>query len=127
MAADALPTHVISFIKSYIHSVEELEILCLFAEEQSRTWSTAQVFQRIQSSEKSVAARLEIFRTSGLLTSEGEGFYKLANTEPTVVETLKAVVGAYRDRRVSIIECIYKQPASPIQNFADAFKFRKEK
>jgi hypothetical protein len=127
MAAESLSPEIVKFIKGYIHSVEELEILCVFSEEQTRCWSVPQVFQRIQSSEKSIASRLEIFKNEGLLVTESEGTYRLSSNDPNLVQTLKAVITAYRDRRVSVIECIYKPPSGPIQDFADAFKLRKKK
>jgi hypothetical protein len=127
MAADSLPSQVVQFISRYVHSVEELEVLCLLAEEPLRSWTVSAVFQRIQSSEKSVAARLETFQKEGLTVLEADGSYRLAPVDANLIGTAKTVIEAYRDRRVSVIECIYKQPSDPIQDFADAFRLRKEK
>jgi len=56
--------------------------------------------------------------------SAQEGYQFLEQRHNIVVTDL---ANAYRERRVTITECIYKRPSHPIQDFADAFLLRKDK
>ena len=115
------------FIAQHIKSVEQVEILSLFASNPERGWTAAEVFRSIQSSEKSVAESLDSFTRNELLVTESPGIYLLKPKTPELAEKVAELAVAYRQRRVSVIECIYGRPAKPLQNFADAFRLRKEK
>jgi hypothetical protein len=130
MAADSdhpIPAELRQFIAEHVHSIEQLEILILLGENSTKAWSVSEVFRQIQSSEKSVLNCLEEFRRAGLANSNGAGLYNFLARDGPLAGTVPALAKAYRERRVSIIECIYEKPRNPIQNFADAFRLRKEK
>jgi hypothetical protein len=127
MSENPFPPQLRQFIVRYIHSVEQLEILCLLIADPSRSWTPAEVFRNIQSSERSVAACLARFCDQGLLVSETGPSYRFAPSSPGLAQTACDLAKAYHERRVSVIEAIYKKPADSIQDFLDAFKFRKDK
>jgi hypothetical protein len=130
MASDSvhpIPAELRQFIAEHVHSVEQLEILILLSENATKAWSVSEVFRQIQSSEKSVLHCLEEFRRAGLANLNAAGLYSFVLREGSLARIVPALAQAYRERRVSIIECIYKKPHDPIQNFADAFRLRKEK
>jgi sugar phosphate isomerase/epimerase len=114
------------FIARYIGSVEQLEILSLVSSAPGKTWSVAEVFRVIQSSEASVAECLKRFAEHGFLTVESGGGHRFAPNTTDLAECVAELTKAYRERRVSIIEMIYRRPEDPIKNFAEAFRFRKE-
>jgi hypothetical protein len=129
MSADSahpLSVEIREFIAQHIHSVEQLEVLCLFVENSEKSWTAAEVFRRVQSSEKSIGDCIETFRSAALLEVMPEG-YRFSRTKDVRTETARLLAQSYRERRVSVIECIYKRPSDPIQDFADAFRLRKEK
>lgn len=127
MAAESIPPDIKRFIGGYISSVEQLEVLRLFGENPDRSWTPAEVLQIIQSSEKSIADCLEHFRAAGILSAQPEHRFRFASNDPNLTQTVEMLVKTYRERRVSVIECIYTKPAGPIQDFADAFRLRKGK
>lgn len=130
MAADSahpIPPELRQFIAEHIHSIEQLEVLILLSGNASKSWSVAEVFRQIQSSEKSILECLENFRTAGLATVTSEGLYSFSPREVVLCKIVSALAHAYRERRVSVIECIYEKTQDPIQNFAEAFRLRKEK
>ena len=86
-----------------------------------------EVFREIQSSEKSVAECLERFLKAELLVSDSPGMYRCAPRDPNLANAMTELAAAYRERRVTITELIYGKPAGRLQDFSDAFKFRKEK
>jgi hypothetical protein len=107
--------------------VEQLEILCLLIANPAKSWTPAEVFRKIQSSERSVSGCLAYFCDQGLLVSETESTYRFSPKSPELGQTGSDLARAYHERRVSVIEAIYKRPADSIQDFSDAFKFRKDK
>jgi hypothetical protein len=113
------------FIARNIHSVEQIEILCLLAETPGRTWSENDVYRSIQSTPESVAMNLRHFANRGILTRAPDGF-RFAPDSPELLRLSTALLHAYRARRVAIVDLIYKLLFKPARNFADAFRIRKE-
>lgn len=125
MSTHSISNEVQRFIVRYIETVEQLEVLSLLTENPSTVWSVTEVFRKIQSSEKSVKEILANFVQHGLAVEKEVERYQLADNSEIVTQTT-AVVAAYRQRPVTVIESIYKKPSTSIQGFADAFKFKKE-
>jgi hypothetical protein len=127
MAAESLPGTMQAFIAQYIDSVEQLEILTLLGGNSVKIWTPAEIFKIIQSSEASVARCLAGLKKSGLLATPEPGHYQFPPREADLTPVLLNLLAAYRERRVSVIECIYAKPRAPVEDFADAFRLRKEK
>jgi hypothetical protein len=127
VAANSISPELRKFIAEHIPSVEYLEVLCLLQEDTVKSWSVGEVLHRVQSSEKSVAQCLEQFQAAGLVTAEAGGRHRFSPSGKELAETAAALVKTYRERRVRVIESIYAKPSDPIQDFADAFRLRKEK
>jgi hypothetical protein len=124
---ESLTAEVRDFIAEYVHSVEQLEILCLLLENDPKDWSAEEVFRQVQSSERSVSKCLESFRKNGLINSPAPGRYRMAFERPEAFATVRELAKAYRERRVAVIQSIYERPHDTLQDFADAFKLRKDK
>jgi hypothetical protein len=58
---------------------------------------------------------------------EPDGRYRLAPKTPELAEFVSELAAAYRERRVAVIETIHGKSTDTIQDFANAFKLRKEK
>src|SRR5581483_5540459 len=104
------------FISRHIHSVEQIEILSIVSATPAKNWTAAEVFRVVQSSERSVAETLEAFCKAGLLISERSGAYQFAPKSTELRQGASDLVKAYRERRVTIVETIYKRPADRIQH-----------
>ena len=127
MASNPIPSDLRRFIAKHISSVEQLEVLCLLSRKPDKSWTVPEVLREIQSSEKSVAECLETFRLNGLAVGSPETGYRFAPAEEELVARTAELVKAYHERRVSVIETIYAKPTDSIQDFAEAFRLRKEK
>ena len=127
MSAESLSPSLQQFIARYVRSVEQVEILCLLAADPTRKWTVAEVFRTIQSSAQSVTDSLELFRKEGFLVSERAGTYQYSPKAAEIGQGMAELAKAYRERRVTVIHTIYMKPADTIQDFADAFKLRKDK
>jgi hypothetical protein len=127
VSGDPLSPALQQFISRYVRSVEQIEILALVSATPGKSWTVTEVFRAIQSSEQSVTASLEAFVKEGFLISETPSQYRYSPSTADLGGGLAELVQAYHDRRVTIVEAIYKKPADAVQDFADAFKLRKEK
>jgi hypothetical protein len=115
-----------NFIAGNIQSVEQLEILCLLAGEPSKSWTVTDAHRRIQSTEKSVLEGLQHFVARELFTADASGAFRFAPKTAALGSSALELVKTYRERRVAVIETIYKKPIESVRRFADAFRLRKD-
>lgn len=126
MADTPISRDLRNFIASNIQSVEQLEILCLLVEDPSKSWSVAEVYRRIQSTERSVQEGLQYFVARDLLTADAAGIFRYSPKTAKLSASTSELVKAYRERRVAVIEMIYRKPLESVKHFADAFRLRKD-
>jgi hypothetical protein len=116
------------FIRTYISSVELLEILLLVSGRPEKFWSLEEVHHGIQSSYDSVTRNLATLAERGFLKTEGkERRYVFCPKTPELAEGIRKLAKAYRERRVRVIELVYAPSPSAASLFSKAFDFRKEK
>jgi hypothetical protein len=115
-----------NFIAGNIQSVEQLEILCLLAGEPSKSWTVADAHRRIQSTEKSVLEVFQYFVAHDLFIADASGAFRFSPKTAALGNSALELVKTYRERRVAVIEMIYKKPSEAVQHFADAFRLRKD-
>ena len=127
MTNNGISSELQKFIGHHIHSMEQIEILCLLAKSPSKSWSEEEVFKYIQSSRDSVAANLRSFCANHILTFESQTGYRFSPEPGDRTRLAWELVKLYRERRVTVIEVIYKKRTDPIRDFAEAFRIRKEK
>lgn len=127
MPSADLPIEVRHFLAEHIGSLEQLEILLLLREQSQRAWSVAEVFRVVRSSERSAAETLSALCKQGLLRAveTPAGAYQFGPPEP-LKETIAAVARLYAERRVKIVEAIYSERVSEVDQFAKAFRLRKD-
>jgi len=89
----------------------------------------AAVYQVIKSSESSVRDRLDELVSQGLLQRAATGplTYRFAPTEKATSPLVAELATAYKERRVRIVQLIYSPPTSAAEEFANAFKLRRDK
>ncbi len=122
---NAIPPDLLEFIARHIESVEQLEILCLLAENPSRGWLVQEVLRCVQSTEKSVEQCLQAFAACELAVKNVEGAFRFSSTTSQLTNAATKLVRAYRERRVAIIEMIYKG-RDGAQHLAEAVRLRKD-
>jgi hypothetical protein len=127
---DKIPPDVRDFLRRYIHTVEQLEILLTLRADRGHEWTAPEVFAKVRTSEQSVMMRLAQFAEQGLLveTPGVPATYRYA-PRPADLDYLIAGAGeALHTRRVKVLEIIFGSDqtnvADPAQIFADAFRIR---
>lgn len=116
-----------SFLKEYITSLEQLEILLLLSNEPGRTWNIEQVFKVTQSNHASVAERLRSLAGVGFLAVEDDAgtVFRFRPKSPELTDLVKELGRTYPMARARIIEIIFSGKISQAQHFADSFKFKR--
>lgn len=128
MASEAIPEDVRIFLVDQVRTLMALEMLLMMLAEPGRAWSAAELVRELRCDEEWTARELERLVQRGLVeVAPGEpgryhGKPSIASSPP--VAWLRA---AYPEQRFSIIQSIYAAPALPWQQFADAFRLRKDR
>ena len=117
------------FIASEIQSLEQLEILLLLSGNPHRWWSAKAVYDVVKSSPGSVQDRLEEMARREVLKKETEGEirYQFSPTDDSLWKVVSELREAYKERSVKIVQAIYSKPPDGVQEFARAFRVRKDK
>ncbi len=126
MPADGVPEDIRQFLREYVNSIEQLEILLRLFEIAPHAETSAEMAKALYSSVESISSRLETFANKGLVNRHvpEPWHYSLASKESRRIGEL---VRLYRERRVSIINEIFSNPIASVQTFADAFIIGKKK
>jgi hypothetical protein len=121
----AIPDEVREFLLRQIDSVAELEALILLRKTEEQSWTADSVSRRLYVSEPAAAEILAHLAAAGLCVSDNGSYrYRPATAEQR--ETVDDVAEIYARYLIPVTNLIHTKPAR-IQQFADAFRFRKDK
>ncbi len=126
MASGGIPDDVRRLIVQHIHSVEQLEVLLLFAKQPERELSAEDVGRQLVTSTDSIAARIADLERRGFVRAVGGGRFRYDDSDPRRSGAVSSLGAAYARRRVSVIGLIFSKPSENIVTFADAFRLRKD-
>jgi hypothetical protein len=129
MPIDGLPEEVREFIRLYVSSIEQLEILLYLHGIAPREESGESIARALYLSPESTARQLTHFREKGLVAMSGSTppLFKIDAKDSLAGQRIQSLAQSYRERRVSVINEIFSNPISTIQSFADAFIINKKK
>lgn len=128
MSPSPLPEAVRSFVRDYITSVEQLEILLLLHRTAPREWTAVAVSRELRLDTMSATRRLADFHERGLLrcrTSRDALEFWYEGTSPERDRIISQLAEAYQDRRTSVLRLVFSTPTDAVRIFADAFRVRR--
>lgn len=116
------------FIAAEINSLEQLEILLLLSGNPHKWWTANGVYDVIKSSVQSVQDRLDEMVHRGMLRKEtdSEVRYQFGPTNEDVWRITSELRDAYKERSVKVVQAIYSKPPDAVQEFARAFRLRRD-
>jgi hypothetical protein len=116
------------FITAEIQSLEQLEILFLLSGNPHKWWSAKAVYEVVKSSLPSVQDRLNDMVQRGFLRQEAgnEVRYQFAPSDESIWKIISELREAYKERPVKVVQAIYSKPPDAVQEFARAFRVRKD-
>jgi len=113
------------FILTSIPSVPYLEAVLLLRAEPQKEWDASQLARRLYVPERTGAELLEQLRSSGVGHAAGSAAVRYA-PEPELAKLLDRLSQAYATNLVLVTDLIHSRIDRRAQQFADAFRFRKE-
>ena len=125
MADDPIPADLRDFILRYIDSVAHLEALLLLRANPETAWGAAAVAARLYSSAEQAGEVLAQLCDEHLLVCE-DGIYRYAGQPPEHLTMIDRLAESYAKQLIPITNLIHSKPRR-IRQFADAFKFRKDR
>lgn len=128
MNGQFIPDHIAQFIIEKIHSVAQLEALLLLRSSAQEQWTIQALASRLYISEEQTADVLSYLCAQGFavpIESPLPG-YRYQPSSVDLRDMLDRVAEIYSKHLVPVTNLIHSKPKARIQEFADAFKFRKD-
>jgi hypothetical protein len=125
MADDPIPADLRDFILRFIDSVAHLEALLLLRASPQTTWEPPAVAARLYTSAEQAGEVLAQLCTERLLVCEN-GQYRYDGQSPEHIAIIDRLADSYAKQLIPITNLIHSKPRR-IRQFADAFKFRKDR
>lgn len=128
MADDLIPEDVRQFIIENIDSVAELEGLLLLRKNSQTEWSVEALAQGLYTNRQQSQQVLEHLHSLGFLAvNVGEApNYIYQPNSPELARMVDRVDDIYAKYLIPVTNLIHNKPQTKVQQFADAFKFRKK-
>jgi len=125
MADDPIPADLRDFILRHIDSVAHLEALLLLRATPETMWNPPVVAARLYVSAEQADEVLAQLCSERLLTCEN-GRYRYEGQAPEYLAMVDRLADSYAKHLIPITNLIHSKPRR-IRQFADAFKFRKDR
>jgi two-component SAPR family response regulator len=122
---DQIPAPILQFLADNIRSIAQLELLLMLHQERDSTWTVPDAAKRLYTAVSMTEPLLETLRAIGLVVFR-DGHYQYAPKSTEMDALIGELAQLYQERRVTIINLIYSAPMQKLQNFADAFRIRKQ-
>ncbi|HEX2547110.1 MAG TPA: hypothetical protein VHL79_19665 [Ramlibacter sp.] len=119
-----LPADVRRFILTSVPSVPYLEAVLLLRLHPEDNWDQALLARRLYVPERTAAELVQQLRASGVARSEGEAVRYAPAAE--LAELLDRLADVYAADLVTVTDLIHSRIDRRAQQFADAFRFRKD-
>ncbi|HVZ91430.1 MAG TPA: hypothetical protein VG843_07250 [Rhizomicrobium sp.] len=124
MTDGLIPDEVRSFVLQRIDTVAQLEALLLLRKYPQTSWSAADVARRLYVGEAAAQEILAKLATDGLIAA-ADGAFRYSPAAETA-RIIDALADTYARYLIPVTNLIHDKP-SRIQQFADAFRIRKDK
>jgi hypothetical protein len=125
MADEPIPDDVRDFILRHVDSVAQLEALLLLRANPSTSWDAATVAKRLYTTEQDIAEVLGRLAEDGFLTL-ADNAYRFECHMPEQQTMVDRVADTYKRQLIAVTNLIHAKPRR-IRQFADAFRFKKDR
>jgi hypothetical protein len=123
----SIPKDLEQFILDKIDSVAQLEALLLMRTNADQEWRAATLAKRLYISENETAAILMVLAGQGFLEADADKLsFRYGPNSPKLRVMLDRLAELYAKQLVPVTNLIHSKPKSRVQEFADAFRFRKD-
>lgn len=128
MTGEVIPEDVERFILQNIDTIAQWEGLLLMRANPESEWDADTVSARLYIDTTEAAELLAHLCAQGFLVKKGgkSPTYRFAPTHPELEPMISQVAALYRQYLIPITNLIHNKPKSRVQQFADAFRIRKD-
>ena len=122
-----IPDDVRRFILTSIPSVPHIEALLLMRREPQQAWSKQRIAPRLYISEEKASELLNDLAKAGFISTEA-GSAPIYRYAPSGAQSkmVEKVADAYARSLVEVTNMIHGRSVARVQQFAEAFRFRKD-
>jgi hypothetical protein len=120
-----LSNDVKEFIVEHVHSVPQLEVLLLLAQNHNELWSADAVSRELKVNPSLAKSQLDDLLSDGLLVladGTGPGLYRYNHASSHVNKTVKQLANAYASQRVAVLTLILAKPFDKVRLFTETFR-----
>lgn len=117
---------IYTFVGEEIDTIPHLEALLLVWRNQPRRWTASEIARALYVPEESALNILEGLHRRGLL-AVSEDQYRYASLSIKRDQLVEALDATYRRELIPISRLIHSKGTAAIRNFADAFRFTRNK
>jgi len=132
-----IPEDLRRFVLTSVPSVPFLEALLLLRANPSQAWSSDMLARRLYTSERTACGLLEELCRSGMAACQGDpepgaetgvpaGHYRYAPASASLRERIDGLADLYARHLVDVTNLIHSTLDRKAQQFADAFRLRKD-
>jgi hypothetical protein len=123
-----IPDEIAQFITNHIDSIAQLEALLLLRREPCSKWSASSLSKRLYISERETVDALERLCAGGLAIAVGSEptLYRYEPTSQELRDLVDRTADLYSKHLVPITNLIHSKSKTRVQEFADAFRIRKD-
>ena len=116
------------FILTSIPSVPYLEAILLLRNESAVPWDAARLAQRLYLSERAAAELLQQLHEQNVVQADTEAslHYRYSPSSDALREMIGRLADTYAAHLVEVTHLIHSKTGKKAQQFADAFKWRKD-
>jgi hypothetical protein len=126
MSALDVPEPARRLVLDAIDSIAELEALLLLRDTAGERWSVEEASARLYVNPAVAGQALDALARRGFLDEGPEGFV-YQPMSPDLAEDVAALAHAYSTSLIAVTHLIHSKPSSSVQDFARAFRFRKDR
>ena len=129
VSESGFPEQLDRFIAQEIGSLEQLEVLLCVSGNPQKWWTIQDVYNVVKSSLPSITERLNEMVVRGFLKKEAstDARYQFAPNDENLRKLISELCNAYKEKSVKVVQAIYSKPPDAVQEFAKAFRVRKDK
>jgi hypothetical protein len=128
MAHELIPDDVKAFLLQRIDSIAQLEALLLLRTNAALSWGAEALAKRLYITGQETAAILRHLQANGFLvaTEDASDMYRYEPAAPDLAQMVDRVAELYARYLIPVTQLIHAKPLTRVQEFADAFKLKKD-
>ena len=121
-----LPPDVHRFVLTSVPSVPFLEALLLMRGDRVHSWDAPRLARALYTRRKVAADLLHALCDAGIVASGGVGAFTYRPSSDELAQRLDALADCYSTHLVAVTDLIHSRTERRAQQFADAFRWKKE-